>query len=341
MPEINSESNIVEALRSKTEETDMNQYLKKTLGGYTKSSVLEYLGILRKQQQAMSDTFSRNQQLLFEEKENLKKDNEALKLRIMQFEAENKNLSESMRCSELGEKEVSPSDIMVLKNHAFALEEELNKSKINSSQLENQINHLKDIIKECAIKLEQAQQEKLGLKEMLKTGMQESKKLRHMVAQLSGNIEEKETEIKYLNSLIYEGKIEELTAKINELTTQLGAETDIIERCNDEIALKAQNIETLTEENKTITYNLSILTKTLEDLSDQNEKLVHANKAISEELENEYKKSIALIKEKSSVTVDKLTAIKKLNESASKIALLELKLKSKKYDETTQAQGVM
>lgn len=337
MPEINSESNIVEALRSKTEETDMNQYLKKTLGGYTKSSVLEYLGILRKQQQAMSDTFSRNQQILFEEKESLKKDNEALKLRLMQIEAENKNLSESMRCSELGGKEVSPSDIMALKNHAFALEEELNKSKINRSQLENEINQLRNIIKECSVKLEEAKQEKLGIKEMLKTGMLESKKLRHMVAQLSGKVEEKETEIKYLNSLIYEGKIEELTTRINELTTQLAAETDVIEKCNNEIALKAQNIETLTHDNETLTHNLAILAKTLEELSDQNEKLVHANRAISEELESEYKKSIALIKEKSNVTVDRLAAIKKLNESTSKLALLELKLNSNKYNETTQA----
>lgn len=337
MPEINSESNIVEALRTKTEETDMNHYLKKTLGGYTKSSVLEYLGILRKQQQSMSDTFSRNQQILFEEKESLKKDNEALKLRLMQIEAENKNFSESRRCSALGEKEVPPSDIITLKNHAFALEEELNKSKINRSQLENEISRLRNILKECSVKLEEAQQEKLGIKEMLKTGMLESKKLRHIVAQLLGKVEEKETEIKYLNSLIYEGKIEELTARINELTTQLAAETNVIEKYNNEIALKAQNIEALTHDNEALTHNLAILAKTLEELSDQNEKLVHANRAISEELENEYKKSIVLIKEKSSVAVDRLTAIKKLNESTSKIALLELKLKSTKSNEVTQA----
>lgn len=199
MPEINSESNIVEALRSKTEETDMNQYLKKTLGGYTKSSVLEYLGILRKQQQAMSDTFSRNQQLLFEEKESLKKDNEALKLRLMQIEAENKNLSESMRCSELGEKEVTSSKILVLKNHAFALEEELNKSRIYQYQLESQINQLKIIIKEYSIKLEQAQQEKLGIKEMLKTGMLESKNCTIWLPSFQAKLRKKRPK---LNSLI-------------------------------------------------------------------------------------------------------------------------------------------
>ncbi|MGE4354672.1 MAG: hypothetical protein AB7D36_11390 [Oscillospiraceae bacterium] len=357
MTEINGESNIVEALRAKTEETDMNQYLKKALGGYTKSSVLEYLGILRKQQQAMSDTFSHNQQLLFEEKESLKKENEALKLRLMQLEAENKNLTESMRCNALEEEEMSPSDIMALINHAFALEEEINKSKINKSQLENQINQLNDIVKDCSVRLEQSQQEKLGVKELLKNEIMESKKLRHVVAQLSGKVEEKETRIQYLNTLIYEGKTEELTTKIHELTAQLAAETDVVEKCNSEIALKAQDIETLTLDNKTLTHNLAVLTKALEELSNQNEKLLHANRALSEALENEYKKSIALIKEKSSITVDKLTAIKKLNESASKIALLELahetqknesasktallelKLESKKYDEATPVQG--
>jgi hypothetical protein len=80
MPKINNDINIVEALRTKTEETDMNQYLKSTLGGYTKGSVLEYLNILRKRHQAMADTFSQNQQALFEEKKSILKDNDALKI---------------------------------------------------------------------------------------------------------------------------------------------------------------------------------------------------------------------------------------------------------------------
>jgi hypothetical protein len=43
-----NDDGIIEHLRGKTEEVDLDQILKKSLGGYTKQSVLEYLGILRK-----------------------------------------------------------------------------------------------------------------------------------------------------------------------------------------------------------------------------------------------------------------------------------------------------
>ena len=46
MPALDSEMNIVEALRSKTEESDIKLYLKSTMGGYTKNSVLELSGLL-------------------------------------------------------------------------------------------------------------------------------------------------------------------------------------------------------------------------------------------------------------------------------------------------------
>ena len=45
---MNEEKNIVEMIRDKSEEADLNQLLKSSFGGYTKKSVQEYLSRVRK-----------------------------------------------------------------------------------------------------------------------------------------------------------------------------------------------------------------------------------------------------------------------------------------------------
>ena len=50
--------NLVEMLREKTEEADLNSILKSTLGGYSRKSVQEYITILRQQQSDMKLSFS-------------------------------------------------------------------------------------------------------------------------------------------------------------------------------------------------------------------------------------------------------------------------------------------
>ena len=114
MPTLDSETNIVEALRSKTEDSDIKLYLKSTMGGYTKNSVLDYLNLLRKQQQSMTETFSRNQQLLHDEKEALKKANDALKTRLVQVESEYQELNQSLFLHDLESGEISAHDLVAL-----------------------------------------------------------------------------------------------------------------------------------------------------------------------------------------------------------------------------------
>jgi hypothetical protein len=75
-------------IRQRTEEEELRQRLKSTVGGYSKSSVMEYLAEIRKQQQTSYETFNQNMQALLEEKENLKADNEKLLMQVAQAKAE-------------------------------------------------------------------------------------------------------------------------------------------------------------------------------------------------------------------------------------------------------------
>ena len=337
MPELNNEINIVEALRSKIEESDIRQYLKSTLGGFTKSSVLEYLNTLRKQQQSMVETFSHNQQVLFEEKESLKKADDALNLRLSQVESEYQDISNSLRIHELGDEEISVSDIVALKIKISELEEALNKSSFEKSHLEHKIEHQKSAIDDVSLKLEQSKQEKLSMKQILDAEMLKSKNQNTSILQLSSTIEKKDEEIKFINFLVSEGQLEKLTEKVSELTEQLSSQAEVLERYNCENMLKSQTIETLTQENDALKQRNTDLSNNLDDLNYQSSKHLAANKALTDQLENEYKKSILLIKERSAIAMDKLTANRKLDEANSKIMMLELRLNKQADSENTNA----
>lgn len=337
MPELNSEVNIVEALRSKIEESDIKQYLKSTLGGYTKQSVLEYLNTLRKQQQAMAETFFHNQQALFDEKESVRKTNEALKTRLSQVESEFRELSNSLNLYKLDGEEILAEDIVALKRRVLELEDKLSKSDIEKSQLEEQIKHMQSLIDDSTLKLEQSKQEKLSIREILKAEQEKSKNQNTQILHLTGTIEEMNEEIKFLNALVSEGQLAALTQKVAELTEQLISQAEVLNSYNSESSLKSQAIETLTLENEFIKQRSMDLEKSIEELNSQNSRYQAANKALTDELESEYKKSITLIKERSSITIDKLAVSRKLDEANSKISMLELKLRNKSNCENEDA----
>lgn len=70
--------NTVDDLRNKTEEADLNSFLKPVMGGYTKKSVLDYLAYLKGQQQNTKDADAEAYTRLQGDKERLQKENKTL-----------------------------------------------------------------------------------------------------------------------------------------------------------------------------------------------------------------------------------------------------------------------
>ena len=63
-----TEDNLIGMLRQRTEEEELKQHLKTTVGGFTKSSVMEYLAEFRKREKYSSETFNQNMQTLLGKK---------------------------------------------------------------------------------------------------------------------------------------------------------------------------------------------------------------------------------------------------------------------------------
>lgn len=326
MTDQTDESNVVETLRLKTEEIDMDQYLKTKWGGYTKQSVLEYLNVLRKQQQTTADTFYRNLQIVYNEKETINKANETLKNQLKKIESEYKNLCESMESVQLEDSNLTMQDIIALKNKSAVLEEERKKVIFDKTSLENEIKHLKNTINDLTEKLNQSERETAAAKEVIIAEKQESKGLRDQVVKLTIEIEDKTDELKYLMAMQTESQISELTSHVSQLTAQLTNQTEAMANLNSEVNLKEKTVETLTAEIGLQKQMLNDLSKTVEDLQNQNEKLLHANTAFTKQLQESYAKTIELINEKSDITIEKIAANRKLDMAGSKIAMLEMKL---------------
>ena len=118
-----NDKNIVGILRDK-DEANLDGVLKTTFGGYTKQSVQEYLSIIHKQQQASKETFQKNLQILLEEKEDIRKNNETLQARFDKLSAEYDNMSNSLKSIVLDDSEYSAQNVLELKNKIVSLEEQ-------------------------------------------------------------------------------------------------------------------------------------------------------------------------------------------------------------------------
>ncbi|WP_304508796.1 hypothetical protein [Anaerotignum sp.] len=329
MSENKKDLDVVETLRLKTEEIDMDQYLKTRLGGYTKKSVLEYLSILRKQQQVTADTFYNNLQTAYDEKEELTKINNALQYEINKIQMEYKNLSESMTEMKFEDSDFTPQDMIALKNANAVLAENVKKVDFEKKSLGNEIKRLENCAADLKTQLKQSKSEVMAAKEIVSTKKQESKELRDKMIELTIHIESKEEEIKHLKASQEEGQIVKLRTAIEALTNQIMTQTEVNASLNSQIKTQIKSIDILSEETELQKQLIDDLKRTVEDFEHKNKKLLYANTVFTKQLEEVHTQSIKLIKEKSFVTVEKIDYQRKLNEANSKIAMLEMNLNKK------------
>lgn len=327
-----SSASIVEELRTKTEQSDMSQFLKKSFGGYSKASVHEYLSVLRKQQQSMSETFSKNQQLLFEEKEKLRKENESLKRSLDVAVAEYDSFKRSIKINELADGEGKISDLPAFKKRIAVLEEELEKLGLERNLLLNKLTQKSKVYDELSARIEAFEEEKRGMTEMLRAEMLESKNQRFLVSTLNLDIEERDAEIEALRAHMSENEINKQNETISRLSVLLKEQNGLLSTYTEEKEANLKTIHALGDENEALRNNILRLTDSMDELTRQNEKLSYTAKILTEQLETEYKKELTLIKEKSALAIEKIAVSRRLEETNFKMAQLEQRLK-KYFDE--------
>ena len=318
------ENDLVGMLRQRTVEEELKQYLKSTMGGYTKKSVKDYIKMLRDQQIQYAETFNRNIQAVFEEKEALKKENEHLRLKNTQVSSDYQSLSESLKINGLEDVSSPEQELLMLRNGLSAAEAENRDLRNAERQFNARIERLEEQLSELDTDLKKAQQEKKSLSEILALEKKETNKQRELVASYTGIIEELQTEIRRFKQVLSDGEITKLRIKISELMANTALKDELIDRYKNELTLKDDDLGMLTEDNQTLRHSLDQVKSTLVSLTIQNEKLMSANNTLSSNLEAENKRIIQLLNEKSEQTVEKLIAARKLDELNMKLSIMQL-----------------
>jgi len=305
MQEKTDDRNFVEELRLKTEESDLDQQLKPRFGGYTKQSVLDYLNNLRKNQQMTADTFKLNLQTLYNEKEALSKNYEALQQKFERVASENQELK-----SKHGE-----------------LEAQFIQQQAEMTDIKARFEPLDEENRRLSGKLDLLEKEDAATKEMLTAQTGEVRRLEEQISDMTQELETKQDEIQYFKAIEADGEKAALGAKVNALTEQLAAETEILAKLNSQMAFKEQAIRVLQESGEAQKQKILELTKTLESGLLQNEKLLLAQDTLTRQMQEEYEKNLAMIKARSELVIERLVVQRKLDEANSRIAMLELENK--------------
>ncbi|MEL4106861.1 hypothetical protein AAFA46_08515 [Oscillospiraceae bacterium WX1] len=338
---VNSKENLLGMLRQRTEEEELKQYLKTTVGGYTKSSVMEYLSELRQRQQSSSETFNENMQSLLEEKENLKTENEKLLMQIAQAKADFLRLAEAKKQQEKLKADTVNDNIVYLKSsipasetssmnpqtviNALENKTETQKYEISEKEinLENEIEALKNEISDKVSELENSRQEIIKQNELLALERLEAKKQRERISELSAVSQALGEELCCLKEKYSEDTLEKLNEQIADLTASVEQQDEMILHLKNQTADKDNKIKTLLDENVTMMKSLELMSNSLDVMSIQNEKLLTANNALAQAFEDESKKVVKLINDISEETVEKLILERKLEETISHLSLAE------------------
>lgn len=263
-------TDVVQSLRVKTEEEDMKAYLKTSFGGYTKQSVLDYINTIKKNQQAMSDTFNKNLDSLMADKEKLKKFNEMLQLQLNKVEREYESLSESMLAIKLENEEYSSKHIPLLRESIQALEKELSSYKQEALQKATTLESLERANHDLSGSLEELRAE---AERELRIYLQEK--------------EEAENQCSYFKSIniSLEDRIAALTEELTkekELLRTTSTESDGKEGLISSLYDKINALQSELDSNKT---GRSFLEHKLYDLEKNNNKLLLQQEEIHKQLE--------------------------------------------------------
>ncbi len=330
---------IIEQLRGRTEEGDLDQYLKKSFGGgYSRDSVLEYFGNMRRQQQISAETFYKNMQFLYDEKEALKKANEKLRERLTKIEADYENFSQTILLNKMEGTDFTVNDVLSLKSRVAALEDVLKKSSNENRLLNNKIDHLEKANEDLQLQLQQANEEINTQRRLVVSEKQESKKQSDAASDYLAQLEAERDQNRYLTSLVETGELAKLKLKIEDLTGQMVSLNEVNDKVIAESDGKDRRIETLVDQIESMNKMISSMNTNLEELNSINAKLTNTNKELTFQLESEFQKIIGLIKERSEINTEKIAFMNQLSEAKMRINLLEHRSsKDRQVEEVTDA----
>lgn len=301
---------IVEMIRVKTEEEDLDQILKTSMGGYTKKSVRDYLASVRRQQQEMADTFNRNLQSTLDEKDALQKELEAVRNRLEKAQSDYRGLSDTLTASAGAD---GGETLVQLKNENAVLSKDMDEAIVRIQSDEQKIAHLEETLAARERELEQEQTQTNLLREQLSGERASSAELNRTVSAQSAGITRLQDEITYLQGIVSEGNVGKLNTQIDSLMESARLQKKLMEAKDQELTDKAARIAQLEERSAEQRAAGEKLQELLTAQMLRCEKLEEIEKTLSEQLQEAADQRLELLRVQSSLRVEKAQLMRRLD----------------------------
>ena len=306
-------NNVVDILRDRTDEADLDQILRSQMGGYTKKSVTDYVARIKRQQQQSAEAFNRDMQAMLEEKESLLAENANLKNRLTKVITDYKNLSDNLASIKSGESSVSMDEVLQLRGHVRVLENDKREALAKVTQAEKTVEQKLHIIGDKNRQITQLKQETAMFQQMLSAERTDKEQLQSTVTQQATAIEQLQGEVNFLKSIVNDGNIAQLNNRIDELNSDL-------EKANAELSVRikehqisVKQISTLTQQEATNRSVNEELRTSLENALSQNEKMEAENTLLHQEVERCMKENLDMIRAQSELRVQVAILTRKLD----------------------------
>ena len=306
-------NNVVDILRDKNDEADLDRLRKPQMGGYTKKSDQDYVAQLKRQQQKSAETFNRDMQSLLDEKEQLLSENSKLKTKLTKAVTDYKTLSDNVASVKAGESALSVEDILKLRNHVRVLEKDKQDALTQVKQHERTLEQKQHVIGEKNRQIDQYKQESAMYQGMLAAARTEAEDLRSQISAQATQIEQFQGEVNFLKAMVNDGNVAKLNGRIDELTVQM-------EQLNAELAKRVQELQASMEQVAVLKGQQEVsrqvndnLRASLEQAVAQNEKMEAANAALNQELERQMKESLQMLRAQSDLKVENAILTRKLD----------------------------
>ena len=300
-------------IRSRLEQTALQDCLKPSMGGYTKKSVQEYVLQLRRQQQLVSENFNLEMKRMLDEKEQLASENRGLAERLERTEADYRNLTQTIANCRVEDTEYTLDDVIALKTALETAQAGAASLQDQLSRKEQQIARLTETVQAREADAARAAQETRTCRELLASEQSESAALRQSAARLNAKLDEQKAQLDYLSGVVSDGSVAELNAKLDAAEQNASLQEELIAHKNAQLDSAKQEAALLAEQLSGLRDTAARLTEAADQLTLQNEKLTAANAALISQLDESLARSVALLSEKAQLNAEKLLAERRLD----------------------------
>ena len=314
------ENGVVDFLRDRAEE-NLDDVLKSSMGGYTKKSVQDYVIQLRKRQQMASKLFNESMKSVLAEKEELKEELERMKARLGQREAQYLTLTESFQEYKQADESANVENIMEMKRLLAQQEDEISALKTEKQLLEQKQAQSEHYIEEMKSEMDQNMQEHRLTMDLLheekKKGMNALKQVQELFSQLTITQEE----LDFLKEQTSEGAISKLKENVSGLQNELKTQQEILEQRREELQEKDRQIQAYIGQNdmkekqmKMLEEKAEKLQRTIELVTVQNQSMEAYQQELTAKLQEVFQDNLKILHAKSELHLENLRLLKKLDD---------------------------